>query len=125
MFCREPQESEEGEDTVYWPLLQNLVIEGNRIKELPRLILPNLLRLDLSRNNIDRISDEFEGLDKLTYLDLAMNNLTSMANLRNMPDLEALYLQSNQIRKFNGLEGCTSLEILTLKGNDIIALEEE
>lgn len=83
------------------------------------MTLPILRRLDLSRNIIDKVSEEFEGFEMVDYLDLAMNNLTSMANLRNMPELKALYLQSNNIRKFNGLEGCPNLERLSLKGNDV------
>ena len=97
----------------------------NKIKDLPKLLLPNLRKLDLSSNGLDRVSEEFDGLEKLQYLDLASNNLSNISNLRNMPELKELLVNNNNLRKFVGLEGCTNIEILNLKANEIAQFEEE
>jgi len=54
------------------------------------MILPNLRRLDLSSNSLDRVSEEFDGLEKLEFLDLASNNISSVSHLKNLPALKEL-----------------------------------
>ena len=89
------------------------------------MILPNLRRLDLSSNSLDRVSEEFDGLEKLEFLDLASNNISSVSHLKNLPALKELQLNNNNIRKFVGLEGCSSLQFLNLRANEISHFEEE
>ena len=89
------------------------------------MILPNLRRLDLSSNSLDRVSEEFDGLEKLEFLDLASNNISSVSHLKNLPALKELLLNNNNIRKFVGLEGCSSLQFLNLRANEISHFEEE
>ena len=100
-------------------------MQSNKVKDLPKLLLPNLRRLDLSSNGLDRVSEEFDGLEKLEFLDLASNNLSNISNLRNMPELRELLVNNNNLRKFVGLEGCTNIQILNLKANEISHFEEE
>lgn len=124
VFNKEIPEGAEDE-SAYWPMIQDLKLQNNKIKEIGKLNLPNLRRLDLSNNVIDKISEEFEGLEKLEYLDLGINSISSLENLKNMPELKELYLKNNKIHKFTGLANCSSLTILSLRGNNISGFEEE
>ena len=113
-----PEESEE--EIIYWPMLQSLNLQDNNIKELGRLgSCPSLRDLDLSDNSIHTISEDFEGHEKLVTLDLKINNINSIARLSNLPELKILNLASNKIKEFVGLEGCPSIETLSLRSNNV------
>lgn len=117
----------EGDETEYWPRLQYCYLNSNKIMTFTAIVAPKLLHLDLSHNEISSVpeGDEgFKGHEQLQFLDLTRNKLTTLANIRGMPNLKVLYVAGNvNIRKINGLEECQSLERLSLRGNSISAIE--
>jgi len=71
-----------------------------KMSKLNFSFLPNLVRLDLSYNNLHgSISPEIGSLSKLTYLDLSNNNLTGKLplSLAKLTQLERFDISSNQI----------------------------
>ena len=105
------------EEVEYWPRLQFLEANSNKIKELGKIGAPKLRHLDLSKNTIEKFTEDFDGHPSIQFLDLSMNSLTDARRLANFPSLKTLYLGNNKIHRFAGFEGCPQLEYLHLRGN--------
>lgn len=100
-------------------MLQSLNVQNNNIKEIPKILCPNLRILDASDNHINSIAEDFEGHERLVELDLNANSIAHMEKLGNMPELRTLRLSNNKIKELVGLEGCASLEFLDLRANNV------
>ena len=61
---------------------------------------------------------------EVTDLDLSLEGLTSVKEIRKCKGLRKLCLNSNSIRSLEGLEGCPMLEELSMKGNVLRGAEE-
>jgi Leucine-rich repeat (LRR) protein len=81
---------------------------------------PNLAVLDLSDNQITRISG-IETLRLLACLNLDHNAITSVADMPPLP-VKELGLSSNQLSSVQGLANCHMVEVLRLGSNDVQSL---
>ncbi|CAH2046856.1 unnamed protein product, partial [Iphiclides podalirius] len=82
--------------------LQELVLKNNEIADIEAgaLKFPELKRLDLSNNRLERINgDIFKSIRKLEYLNLADNNFVSFTKLTFHPlsELKEIVLDNNDI----------------------------
>lgn len=84
-----------------WTIVVSLNLSGNAISTLSReLYLPNLQKLDLSRNQISLIeSDAFYNMTALQKLDLSQNHISNVYKemFKSLINLERLILAQNQI----------------------------
>ncbi|XP_032516341.2 adhesion G protein-coupled receptor A3 [Danaus plexippus] len=103
-----------------WTLVVSLNLSGNAISTLSReLHLPNLQKLDLSRNQITLIeSDAFYNMTSLQRLDLSYNQISHIYKemFKGMVNLERLMLTHNHISvlaagTFDYLVGLKQLDI--------------
>ncbi|CAD7943957.1 unnamed protein product [Amoebophrya sp. A25] len=94
-----------------------------RIEGLDKAAAPpmvNLVRLDLSCNNIRRL-ENLSTLTKLRELRLASCDIRKMENLDQLQQLERLELQFNQITAVEGIRTLRNLKFLNLEKNKIDA----
>jgi len=100
--------------------LRRLNLDENKFTELPRpvLLLSNVVRLQLSRNLIERVPSDLQHLQKLTQLRLDGNRLTEFPAevLAKLPHLKILDLSYNQLSTMTLGKGHVSLEALGLCG---------
>ena len=86
------------------PNLKYLYLYDNTIKEIEKEAfknLPVIRRISLKDNRIEGnvTKNMFVGLDRLDYLDLSNNLITSMENLYTIfPELSLLYISNNTLR---------------------------
>jgi len=73
------------------PFLQYINLSINKIRELPKMSLNNLLELNLDQNEI-KTAENFTGLPNLGILRMRNNKLKNCTGLANMPKLRELYL---------------------------------
>lgn len=106
----------EAEEIVYWAKLTTLDVSINKIRQIGKINCPNLRKLDLSQNSIEKFTEEWIGLEKLEELDISSNFLSDMKLLTNMPALKVAYLGSNKFHKFGGLDGCPELRFIHIRG---------
>jgi len=112
------------------PQLRSLDLSGNLLAALPQLPFASLRSLKLAGNEIATCAD-FTGHEKLTYLDLSENKLTSVAGIANMPALTSLNVSggmkngnpTNQLESLEGLTGMESLQELNLARNKFSVLQ--
>ena len=97
--------------------LQILNLSGNKVKVLENIEAPQLLRLNLSENEIDSIT--WKGHPNIAYLEMRKNKLRKLEGLSNMPHLVELYLSENDISDFRGLRNLPKLTRLYLRANKI------
>ncbi|KPJ16190.1 putative G-protein coupled receptor 125 [Papilio machaon] len=103
-----------------WNLVVSLNLSGNAISTLSReLHLPNLQKLDLSRNQINLVeSDAFYNMTSLQRLDLSYNQISNIYKemFKGLVNLERLILTQNLISTlssgtFDYLVGLKQLDI--------------
>lgn len=81
-------------------------------------VLPNLVKLSLNFNKIDRI-ENIEMLVNLKELDLSFNFIEKIENLETLVKLETLSLFNNSIKVIENLDNLTNLIILSIGRNKI------
>jgi len=86
--------------------------------------LSNLIKLNLTANNLTLIPDNFTKLTNLKILILNNNKITKIQNLNNMNELERLELRGNKIEKIEGLNFPHKIKTLTLSSNLIKLIEK-
>jgi Leucine-rich repeat (LRR) protein len=101
--------------------LKKLDLSVNHIRKIENLICSELLELNLSKNQIDRIIPGcLDGLKQLRILDLSMNKIVKIEGLRPVSaSLERLILYGNQIEVIEGLDFMQKLKEINLKKNKI------
>jgi len=87
--------------------------------------LSNLIKLNLTANNLTLIPDNFTKLTNLKILILNNNKITKIQNLNNMNELERLELRGNKIEKIEGLNFPHKIKTLTLSSNLIKLIEKD
>ncbi|OMJ75291.1 hypothetical protein SteCoe_25607 [Stentor coeruleus] len=100
----------------YFSNLQVLVLSLNKISKINNLP-STLLHLDLSQNQITSIPDL--NLPRLEELILDLNQITQISGLKNCVNLRTVSLNNNKISSITGLEKCGLLEKLLLYRNNI------
>ena len=99
--------------------LEELVLEGNRIRDINSLSgLMNLRSLNLSHNRIEGLRP-LMGLIELRTLLLEGNLINDLTPLATLINLESLFLPGNGISDINPLSGLTKLRELHLSDNNI------
>jgi internalin A len=94
--------------------------------ELTTADLEKVTYLNLYNNQLTSVKD-LEMLTQLTSLSLHNNQLTSVKGLENLTQLTRLYLANNQLSDVKLLEKLTKLLYLNLRGNqltDVTGLEK-
>ncbi|XP_066592283.1 dynein regulatory complex subunit 3-like isoform X2 [Prorops nasuta] len=81
-------------------------------------ILPNLTKLSLSHNMIEKI-ENLDALVHLKELNLSFNHIKVMENLNHLLKLEVLLLYSNQIEDIKGIDDLDKLRIFNVANNKI------
>ncbi len=95
-------------------------LSGCNLNSIPfeMLSIKELLKLDLSNNNISTI-ENLETLTGLEVLNLSDNRIDSIQNLSTMVSLQRLSLKGNKIAEIKNLESLDKLTMLDLWKNDI------
>ena len=84
--------------------------------------LPNtLIELNLSHNHIERIPN-LEELDRLEYLNLSWNFISSLSGARKIKGLKELYLAHNRVSEIESLGFCENLVLFDVAYNKISSL---
>ncbi|XP_075722956.1 toll-like receptor 8 isoform X2 [Rhipicephalus microplus] len=104
--------------------LVTLLVRRNLIKHLQGMLdLPKLVRLDLSRNKIETLEEEYlTGLPKLRYLVLSQNSIHNLSPklFRQAKSLVLVKLNNNHIHSVEGVfDHLSGLEVLDLNLNNI------
>ena len=95
--------------------IDSMILEGS---------LDGLLSLTLCGNRLTGVMDfEGAGLTRLTHLDMANNNISSVINLDCLPALTHLDLSSNQINDFRMSRSLKNLQTLKLSDNQLETLD--
>ena len=111
---------------VYFPSHKIFDLSGGSIKEIPDNFfetlanaIPDLRSLDLSRNQLERVSDSIGVLTKLKVLNLRRNKLKQLPSyIGNLMKLEELILAENQLEQLNySIIALTKLKKLDLEHN--------
>lgn len=96
--------------------LNYLEISDTTLTSVPAGIgkLGNLLNLALHRNKIESIPDDVTELNKLKFMDISFNQLTSLPQSFTLPSLHTLNLSNNRLESlpdFRKLEGLSTIFI--------------
>ncbi|XP_059481196.1 protein artichoke isoform X2 [Neocloeon triangulifer] len=107
-----------------------LQLSGNSLRSVPRLNLPGLTRLDISRNLISRMDLEtLSSARELVYLNASHNELDSFpSGLRGLASLRELDLNDNRLSSLPAPEvlgSLQSLRILRLARNQLTQLPSD
>ncbi len=110
------------------PLLEELVLTSNSIKQVPSTIgnFSGLKKLNLNSNNIESIAPEIGKLQKLEQLSLYKNNLRSLPHqLYDLSNLRIIDLYYNQFEQLDsGIVNWVNLEILYAANNKLFSLPQ-
>jgi hypothetical protein len=104
--------SKENEDNI------RLNLSYKKISTLSIKLPLTLIELDLCHNRLARMPN-LEDLERLEYLNLSWNLLTSVTGLKKILNLKELYLSHNRIHDLENLSGCESLVIIDAGHNKI------
>lgn len=106
--------------------LEYICFESNLIEDLsPVRNLQNLLVLDICYNPLVEDISVIENLKNLQILWLIGTNRTKLPNLKNMKQLEQVYLSSNQLQDVSMLDEMENLKMIVLEGNTITKTIEQ
>ncbi|XP_015523196.2 dynein regulatory complex subunit 3 [Neodiprion pinetum] len=107
------------EDGINLEEVTEIRIEFLNILNIDHLwLMPNLVKLKLSNNKIERIVN-LDVLINLKELDLSFNHIETMENLNHLKCLEILLLYENQISLIQGIDDLNELTIFSIGNNNI------
>ncbi|ODV62711.1 L domain-like protein [Ascoidea rubescens DSM 1968] len=95
------------------------IFQNGKNKTSSLFDLKKLKSLNLSHNKISEMTNLFENVVNLRYLDLSRNNINKIDNLSALPNLSVLKLNFNDIEKIEKLSKLISLSRLDINSNDI------
>lgn len=112
-----------------FPSIAQLQLQSNRLVELPMITdKPELIYLDVSKNNITLTEQSADALAKmadLEILDLSHNSLGVLPDFSQMPKLELVRLQACGLTEWPvGLRNQPKLELLDLRDNQLTSFPE-
>ena len=95
--------------------------------ELTKADMEKVTRLGIEYKNLTDVPEGLGNLSQLTYLSLALNQLTNVEGLEKLKKLETLSLVQNNLTSVKGLVKLTQLKKLYLSNNqlaDVTGLEK-
>lgn len=111
------------------PNLEKLALQNNRIERVPEQItrFPNLTRLSLNHNRITDVAREIRNLKKLKHLSFYNNRLASIpTGVYELRSLNVIDLYFNQIEVIDDrISNWDSLQILFIAHNKLFKLPEK
>ena len=99
-----------------------LDLSFKKISVLSQKLPLGLIQLNLSHNQIERFPN-LEELEKLEYLNLSWNFITSLAGARPLKGLKELYLAHNKLQEIDSLAFCEELAIFDVSYNKIHSVQ--
>ncbi|XP_072754950.1 leucine-rich repeat-containing protein 40 isoform X2 [Anoplolepis gracilipes] len=99
----------------------------NNLDELPIGMgyLVRLVTLNLSHNMIKELPSDMTSMRSLKILDVSFNQVEILPPLGEMRKVEKIMLQSNNLKKFPDISGCSALTVLHLDNNNIPEIDPE
>lgn len=110
------------------PKFTNLKILSlsNTMRNPPKLNIPSLITLDLSQNRFFRFEEDiFEYTTSLENLIFSKNEFKKFPNLISLNNLKKLSLAYNIITNVNDVSVGKSLQMLSLRGNQIYNIDKQ
>ena len=92
--------------------------------ELTKADMEKVTRLGIENKNLTDVPEGLGNLSQLTYLSLALNQLTNLEGLEKLKKLETLSLVQNNLTDVKSLEKLDQLTDLHLWGNKLTELPE-
>jgi hypothetical protein len=93
-------------------------VYGNLNVDFPMYLLEDLEEIEMADYEIEYL----DGIDACRYVrvvDLSNNNLTDVTDLKDLHQLERLYLSNNHISLIDSLSNLTVLQVLDISYNDV------
>ncbi|XP_012217891.1 leucine-rich repeat-containing protein 40-like isoform X2 [Linepithema humile] len=108
-------------------MLIHMDLSYNNLSELPIGIgyLVRLVTLDLSHNMIKELPPDMTSMRSLKTLDVSFNQLEILPPFGELRKIEKIMLQSNNLKNFPDVSGCSALRVLHLDNNNILEIEPE
>ena len=107
----------EGEEITFWPRLQFVFLNNTKIDKITPIAVPNLIKIDLSYNNISSVAegDEgFKGYETIQELNISHTSISNLVPFKGMAKLKRLEASYIKMIMLGGLEGCEELEHINL-----------
>jgi len=93
-------------------------VYGNLNVDFPMYLLEDLEEVEMADYEIEFL-DGIEACRYARVIDLSNNNLTDLTELRNLHQVERLYLSNNHIGIIDSLSNLTVLQVLDISYNDV------
>lgn len=100
-------------------------VSNNKFPELTGFKCPKLEILDIGFNKLEKINESWAGHPNVRILKTVDNKFKSLTTFKDMPKLEELYIEANQIGSILGYETLPKLKRLHLRRNKIEKFEDE
>ncbi|KAM0729669.1 Leucine-rich repeat-containing protein 40 [Formica fusca] len=108
-------------------MLTCMDLSYNNLSKLPIGMgyLVRLVTLNLSHNMIKELPSDITSMRSLKILDVSFNQLEILPPLGELRKAEKIMLQSNNLKKFPDISGCSALTVLHLDNNNIPEIDSQ
>ncbi|XP_029177180.1 leucine-rich repeat-containing protein 40-like [Nylanderia fulva] len=108
-------------------MLTYMDLSYNNLSKLPIGMgyLVRLETLNLSHNMIEELPPDMTSMRSLKVLDVSFNQLEILPPLGELRKAEEIMFQSNNLKKFPDISGCSALTVLHLDDNNIPEIDSE
>ena len=93
-------------------------VYGNLNVDFPMYLLEDLEEIEMADYEIEYL-DGIDACRHVRVVDLSNNNLTDVTDLKDLHQLERLYLSNNHIALIDSLSNLTVLQVLDISYNDV------
>lgn len=93
-------------------------VYGNLNVDFPMYLLEDLEEIEMADYEIEYL-DGIDACRHVRVVDLSNNNLTDVTDLKDLHQLERLYLSNNHISLIDSLSNLTVLQVLDISYNDV------
>ncbi|KAL6444717.1 hypothetical protein ACFW04_002054 [Cataglyphis niger] len=108
-------------------MLTCMDLSYNNLSKLPIGMgyLVRLITLNLSHNMIKELPPDITNMRSLKILDMSFNQMEILPPLGELRKAEKIMLQSNNLKKFPDISGCSALTVLHLDNNNILEIDSQ